>query len=136
VVKSKKKRDEPHYYLTTLEDIPPEYRFLSEGSKVFNYNSTYPIFFLNHKDKQGTWLKLKEAIDKMDERSDQISEKDIEDFLDNHPEIDFELEMFEDVLNESFYFKIDDNIYCYSIKELSKSHLMVRFFFDIQKFIC
>jgi len=118
-----------------LEEIPQDYLFLSKNSKVFNYKSRYPIILLDYNDKEGTWLKLKKSIDKLESRSEQIFDKEVEEYLDDHPEIDFEHEMFNDIIQDSFYFKIDNDIYCYSIKEISETHMMVRFFFDVQKFI-
>jgi hypothetical protein len=134
-VKSKKKRDDLADYLMVLEEIPQDYLFLSKNSKVFNYKSRYPIILLDYNDKEGTWLKLKKSIDKLESRSEQIFDKEVEEYLDDHPEIDFEHEMFNDIIQDSFYFKIDNDIYCYSIKEISETHMMVRFFFDVQKFI-
>lgn len=135
MVKSKKKRDDLADYLMVLEEIPQDYLFLSKNSKVFNYKSRYPIILLDYNDKEGTWLKLKKSIDKLESRSEQIFDKEVEEYLDDHPEIDFEHEMFNDIIQDSFYFKIDNDIYCYSIKEISETHMMVRFFFDVQKFI-
>lgn len=121
--------------LKPLNEIPPNYSFLSKGSKVLDYKSIYPIFLLKHKDKKGSLIELEKAVTKLDPNHSDITEKDVEIFLNKHPEIEFELDIFGDMLNEPFYFRIKDEIYCYALKEASKSYVMIRFFFDIKKFI-
>jgi len=135
-VKSKKKGYNPSDYLTVLEEIPPEYSFLSAG-KVFNLQSKYPIFLLNCTHEKSTWRIIQKNITKLENKNKQqdINEKDVEIFLQNNLDINFEIEIFDDVISDYYYFRIDEEIYCYGASQINKKNIIVRFFFDIKKFI-
>ena len=136
-MKSKKKGYNPSDYLKVLEDTPPEYSFLRAG-KVFNFQNKYPIFLLNHAYEGGTWQTLKNKIEKLEDANicQDLSEKDAENFLTNNPDIDFEICVFDDVMEDSYYFSIKDKIYCYCLQEICENYIMIRFFFNVKEFIC
>jgi hypothetical protein len=134
-VKSKKKGYNPSDYLAVLDDTPTEYSFLSAG-KVFNFQSKYPIFLLNCVYKNGTWQTLKRNIEKLEKDTQAIKEGDVEKFLGDNLDIDFELGVFDDILFDSYYFLIDNKMYCYCLHEIGDNYIMARFFFDIKEFIC
>lgn len=136
-MKSKKKGVNPSECLTVLEETPPEYSFLCAG-KVFNFQSRYPIFLLNHVYENGTWQTLKRKIKQLedDDICQDIKEEDVEKFLEDNPHIDFELSVFDDILFDSYYFSINNKIYCYCLHEMADNYIIARFFFDIKEFIC
>lgn len=138
-MKSKKKRVYPyhHYYYTFSDELPPEYSFFSSDSKILNFKSSYPIFLLNVSNKDNTWAKLKSVVVKLDKegRTQDLSEEIIDTFLSENPDIDFELNVFDNFLEDVFYYSIDSKIHCYAVKEIDEEHIAVRFFFDIKPFM-
>lgn len=135
-MKSKKKGYNSATYLKVLENIPDEYSFLSLDSKVFNLKNKYPIFLLNHTNKESTWNKFQDKLAKLNRTElENINEDNVIDFLNENLDIYFELEMFDDLFSDPYYFKIKDQIYCYCIVEMSENYSTVRFYFDIKKFI-
>jgi hypothetical protein len=135
-VKPKKKGYNSAKYLKVLEQTPEEYSFLSVDSKVFNLKNKYPIFLLNHSNKEGTWNKFQDKLAELDQSVlEDIKEEEVIKFLDENLDVYFELELFDDLFPDPYYFKIKNQIYCYSILEMSGNYSTVRFFFDIKKFI-
>ena len=135
-MKSKKKGYNPSDYLSVLEETPSEFSFLSAG-KVFNLQSKYPIFLLNCSYEKGTWMVVKRNIEKLEnsDATQNIKEGEVEKFLGDNPDIDFELSVFDDVLFDSYYFLINNKMYCYCLHEMAENFIIVRFFFDIKEFI-
>lgn len=135
-MKSKKKELVPSDYLTVLEETPPEYSFLSAG-KIFNFQSKYPIFLLNCSHEKGTWQTLKRNVKKLEDDNicQDIKENDVEKFLEDNPDINFELGVFDDIMFDSYYFSINNKMYCYCLHEMADNYIIARFFFDIKEFI-
>lgn len=134
---SSKKRYKPRIYLHPLASLPAEYSFLSKDTRVLEYQSIFPFFQFKFTNKKGSWAKFCEVINRLEteEKCSEIEPEEIIPFLDDNPHIEFEIEMFEDMLTEIIYFKYLGKVHSYAVQQTSKNMITVRFFFDIKEFI-
>jgi len=105
---------------------------------IFDYKTNWKFYKLNLNKKDSLWYKLQEKIDSICDDS-EITTEDIEKFLDENPDIEFEFEFFNEMMPHIFFFKTEGRIYCYSCdivesENKNLTHTMARFYFDIEKF--
>jgi len=107
---------------------------------IYKYQSVWPIYSLSTKNKKGLWETFENKILDLVEcnKLQDVSEKEFQCFLDENPNIELELCIFEKTLPELFFIKVDNTIYCYTTSKLNKKlkkFIDVRFYFDIEKFL-
>lgn len=105
---------------------------------IFEYQSNWKFFELNLNNKNGIWYTLQDKIEEVCDDTN-ISADDIDNFLDENPDIEFEFEFFLNVMPEIFFFKIQGKLHCYTCniveaENLNYSHVIIRFFFDTKEF--
>lgn len=104
------------------------------GDSIFDYQSIWPIFNLNMENKESIFNKLQDKIEKLIDYDD-ITDEEIDNFLDKNPDIELELDFFANELPNIFLFRMNDEIFCYSTENLEDKNSLVRFYFDYQRFI-
>jgi len=112
----------------------------STKDMIYLYQSKWPLYNLSTLTKKGLWQKFEEKILELHSKNliDDLSENDMNNFLDKNPDIEFELMVFKKSLTDVFFIKIDKDFYCYSTSALKikmPSKIDVRFYFDIEKFL-
>lgn len=105
---------------------------------IFEYQSDWKFFELNLNNKNGIWYILQNKIEKNCQDS-TVSADDIDNFLDNNPDIEFEFEFFLNIMREIYFFKIKEKLYCYAcniVEAENKNYtkVIIRFFFDTKEF--
>jgi len=105
---------------------------------IFEYQSKWKFFELNLNSKNGIWNTLQDKIEEVCEDS-IISADDIDKFLDENPDIEFEFESFLHIMPEIFFFKKEGKLYCYTCniveaENKNYSHVIIRCFFDTKEF--
>jgi len=121
-------------------DIFSENNRKKNEDMIYKYQSIWSIYNLSTKNKKGLWETFENKILDLVEHNklQDISEKEFQYFLDENPNIELELYIFEKTLPELFFVKVDDIIYCYTTSKLNKKlkkFIDVRFYFDIEKFL-
>jgi hypothetical protein len=118
-----------------------EEKIIKMGKKdnVFTYYSKWPIFILHSLDQEGIWLKLKTKLDILEYQNylQEVTMKEIEDFLWKNPDIFFETNVFQDMLPHYYFFKYKDQVYLYTSGKKGKDKVKIyaRFYFDTEEFI-
>jgi hypothetical protein len=110
---------------------------LGKNDRTANYNSKWPIYFLDVYDKKGLWKKIQDKL-KILENLDllkEISEKDLIEYFKNNSDVDFEILFFEKLMTKHFIFKINDKIYSYTVGNKSKRKIYARFYFDLNELL-
>jgi hypothetical protein len=105
---------------------------------IFKYESFWKFYSLNLKNKKGIWQTFQNKVSKI--TTDDISNLEIDNFLDENPDIEFEIDFFVNTLPEVFFFKFKNKIYCYSTnifecENENISNIMVRFYFNVDDII-
>lgn len=121
-----------------LKDFFNKIKINKHYDYVFEYQSIWKFFELNLNSKNGIWNTLQDKIEEVCEDS-SITADDIDNFLDENPDIEFEFEFFSDIMPEIFLFKKKEKIYCYSCNILEAedknySHVLIRCFFNTEEF--
>lgn len=125
-----------------LETIPlteENFDILGPKDKLIDYKSKWPIYVLHSVHSEGIWIRFNLKLDILEYQNklQDITKDDIEDFLEENLDIAFELHFFEDFLPDYYFFKFENKMYCYSIgkKGKDKVRMYVRFYFDLGKLI-
>ena len=134
---SSKNRYKPRLYLQPLTSLPKEYSFLSKDSQVLNYKSIFPFFQFKFTNPNSSWVKFCNKIKELElcGKCTELHPDEIIPFLDANSHIEFEMDMFADSIPEIIYFKYLGNIHAYGLEQISKTKILVRFFFDVKEFI-
>lgn len=112
----------------------------STKDMIYSYQSKWPLYNLSTTTKKGLWQKFEEKILELHSKNliDDLSETDMNNFLDKNPDIEFELIAFKKSLPDVFFIKIGKDFYCYTtslLKIKMPPKIDVRFYFDIEKFL-
>ena len=122
---------------TELKEEKPNVLGLKD--KITEYNSRWPIYILHTLDIEGIWLKLKQQLDILEYQKilQELSLEEINQWLIDNSDIDFETNFFEDFLPNYFFFKYKNQIYCYTTgkKGKDKTRIYARFYFDLSDII-
>jgi len=112
---------------------------LGKKDGVFTYDSQWLIFVLHTLDTTGIWLRLQNQLDILEYQKtlQSLTVKEIEEFLLDNPNIAFETEMFEELMPNYFFFKLKNQVYCYTTgkKGKDKVRIYARFYFDLEDII-
>lgn len=76
----------------------------SYGDRILSVHTKWPIFFINKKNKKSVWHKIQERIEELSTDVENI-QNEIDNFLDSNPEIEFEIEFFNNEMPEIFFLK-------------------------------
>lgn len=111
--------------------------FLSKKDGIVSYDSKWPIYLLDGYDPNGLLLKFENILEVLEKEKKilNIDKTEFENFFKNNPDIDFEILFFKNIMNRHFLFKINNEIYSYSIGEKTKRKYFVRFYFNIKDFL-
>jgi hypothetical protein len=110
---------------------------LGKNDRTANYNSKWPIYFLDVYDKKGLWKKIQDKL-KILENLDllkEISEKDLIEYFKKNSDVDFEILFFKKLMTKHFIFKINNKIYSYTVGNKSKRKIYARFYFDLNELL-
>lgn len=112
----------------------------STKDMIYPYQSKWPLYNLSTTTKKGLWQQFEEKILDLYSRNLilEISEDEMNDFLDKNPDIEFEIIYFKKSLRELFFLKVEKDIYCYTtcpLKIKMSPKIDVRFYFDVEKFL-
>lgn len=109
------------------------------GSKdgIFTHDSVWPIFELDIKDKKGIWNRLQTELQIMEYQNylQDTNPEEIDEFLYINSDIEFELNFYDEIMDDYYFFKFNDKIYCYITGKKSKNKIYARFFFDLEEII-
>lgn len=110
---------------------------LGKRDGIFTHNSIWPIFELDIKDKRGIWNKVKTELQIMEYQNylQDTTTYEIDDFLYKNSDIDFELNFYDEIMNEYYFFKFNNNIYCYTFGKKSKNKIYARFYFELEEIL-
>lgn len=121
--------------METQETKPP----LGKKDRIIDYKSKWPFYVLNSLDTKGIWLRLKSNLDILEYQKNlqEITVKEIEEFFLDNPDIAFETDFCEESLSNYFFFKLKNQIYCYTSgkKGKDKTRIYARFYFNLEDFI-
>ena len=76
----------------------------SYGDRILSIHTKWPIFFINKKNKKSVWHKIQERIEELSTDVENL-QNEIDNFLDSNPEIEFEIEFFNNEMPEIFFLK-------------------------------
>jgi chromosome segregation ATPase len=76
----------------------------SYGDRILSVHTKWPIFFINKKNKKSVWHKIQERIEELSTDVENL-QNEIDNFLDSNPEIEFEIEFFNNEMPEIFFLK-------------------------------
>lgn len=112
---------------------------LGKKDMILDHNSNWIIYKLNLLDKNGLWLKFKNKLNELKENNIlvNISNDDIMNYYYQNPDVEFELLVFDDIMQKHNLFKIKDIMYSYSIGKKTKNTkniAYVRFYFNLNEF--
>ena len=112
---------------------------IGKKDRIINYKSKWPFYILNSLDPKGIWLRLKTQLDVLEYQKilQDIRVEEIEEFFSNNPDIAFETDFCEETLHNYFFFKIKNQIYCYTSgkKGKDKTRIYARFYFNLEDII-
>jgi len=112
---------------------------LGKKDGVFQYDSRWPIFVLHLTDETGIWTRLQNKLNILEYQNglQDLPVDEVEEFLYKNPDIDFELNVYDEDMPDFHLFKYKDQVYCYTSgkKGKDKSRIYVRFYFDLEDII-
>jgi hypothetical protein len=112
---------------------------MGKKDNVFNYYSKWPIFILHTLDQTGIWLKIKTKIDIWEYQNilQDLTIEEIDNYLYKNPDIEFETNVFDEMLPDFYFFKYKNKIYTYTTgkKGKDKVRIYARFYFDIDEIL-
>ena len=112
---------------------------LGKKDRIIDYKSKWPFYVLNSLDVGGIWLRLKSNLDILEYQKSlqELTVKEIEEFFLHNPDIAFETDFCEESLSNYFFFKLKNQIYCYTSgkKGKDKTRIYARFYFNLEDFI-
>lgn len=114
-----------------------EKKYKPNKDMIYKYRSKWPIYSLSLKTKTGTWSSFEEKIKILSDHNlvQDITDDEINLFLDKNQNIEFEMIVFQKLLSEVYFLKINNNIYSYTTNIPKKNRIDVRFYFDIDNFL-
>jgi hypothetical protein len=112
----------------------------STKDMIYPYQSKWSIYNFSTTTKKGLWQQFEEKILELYSQNliKDLSENEMNDFLDKNPDIEFEITFFKKSLTEIFFLKMNKEIYCYTTSPLKikmSPKIDVRFYFDFKKFL-
>lgn len=112
---------------------------VGKKDKILEFNSKWPIFKLNTNDKNGLWAGFRTKLDELeiDKKLSLANFEEIDQFFYENSDIEFEMHVFDDLMQKHHLIKIMNKLYCYStgvFTKNTKNILYVRFFFDLKEF--
>jgi hypothetical protein len=126
---------------TNKSELPKGQKLVDLGKKdgVFQYNSNWPIFVLHKTDPNGIWTRLQNKLNILEYQNilQELPVDEVEEFLNNNPDIDLELNILDQEMPDFNFFKYNNKIYCYTIgkKGKDKNKFFARFYFDLEEII-
>jgi len=111
----------------------------SNGDRIFLKQSKWPFYLLNTKNKKSIWHKIENTIENKCDSAD-ITPDEMYDFLDKNPDIEFELDFFTNEMSEIFFFKIKNQMFCYTcdyhiFDKIPNKKVKTRFYFDYKELL-
>jgi hypothetical protein len=112
---------------------------MGKKDQIVEKNSKWILYKLDILDKKGLWLKFKNKLNNLKEtdKLESINGDEIESFYYQNADIEFEVLFYEDFMQKHNLFKINNQIYSYSIGKNNKRlkrKAYVRFYFDLNEF--
>jgi len=126
---------------TNKSELPKGQKLVDLGKKdgVFQYNSNWPIFVLHKTDPTGIWTRLQNKLNILEYQNilQKLPVNEVEQYLYDNPDIDFELNVFDGEFPDFYFFKYKNQIYCYTSgkKGKDKNKIYARFYFDLEDII-
>lgn len=114
-----------------------ENSFLGKKDEIVRYDSKWPIYLVDGYDPNGLLITFENVLEKLEKEKKllNIDQSEFQNFFTNNPDVDFEILFFKNIMNKHYLFKINDQIYSYSIGQKNKKKYFIRFYFDIKNFL-
>lgn len=111
----------------------------TNSDMVYKYQSKWPIYNLSLYRKTGLWYRFNNKVIEILEKKifDVLKEEDVDNFLDENIDVEFEMIFFQKSLSQIEFFKFKNKVYCYVFNNVKKNdtRIDVRFFFNVNEFL-